>query len=116
MAQLALLTTTALALAVKAVGNSFLLGVFAHLRRINGVVVLVTAAGDLLNIFAAKLTLLSTAPTALAFDAILHGLCRSQCQHQAEHKSTSHGNEQADEISAKLLGSKNPEPRIAAAV
>ena len=51
------------------------------------------------DVFAAKLTLLSAAPAALAFNAILQGLCRSQCQHQAEHKSTSHGNAQADGIS-----------------
>jgi len=61
---LALLTTAAAALAVKAVGNSFLLGVFAHLRRIHGVVVLVTAVGDPLNILVAQLALLATATLA----------------------------------------------------
>ena len=66
-----------MALAVKAVGNSFLLGVFAHLRRINGVVVLVTAAGDLLNILVAQLALLATATLACsrhaAFGILLPG-------------------------------------------
>jgi len=74
---LALLTTTAAALAVKAVGNSFLLGVFAHLRRINRVVVLVTAAGNLLNILVAQLALLATATLAgsshAAFGVLLPG-------------------------------------------
>ena len=79
-AQLALFPATAAALAVETAGHSFLLGVLAHLRRIDGVVVIIAARGDSLSIFTAELALLTTTALARFRDTALGILLPSALQ------------------------------------
>ena len=70
-AQLTLLTTAALTLAVEAAVHRLLFRVYAHLWGINGMVVIVTAAGDRVRILTAQLALLTTTTMAFGLDATL---------------------------------------------
>ena len=70
-AQLTLLSAAATTLAVEAAVHRLLFGVFAHLWGINGMVVVVTAAGDGVRILTAELALLTTTAMAFVLDATL---------------------------------------------
>eukprot|EP00438_Fugacium_kawagutii_P026909 Skav209555 [mRNA] locus=scaffold2497:402057:402491:- [translate_table: standard] len=70
-AELALLPSAAMALVVHAGGHCLFLGGFAHLRGVHGVVVLITAGGNLLRILTAQLALLTTTSLAAGLHTAL---------------------------------------------
>ena len=73
-AKLALLSTTATALAVETACDRFLLGILADLGRVHRVIMVITAAGDSPRILTAQLTLLTSTTLAAGLHACLHTL------------------------------------------
>ena len=71
MAELTLHPTAATTLAVKAAAYCLLCGVFTNLGGVNGIIVVITTAGNRRCILVAQLTLLTTTAVALGLHATL---------------------------------------------